>query len=601
MHIFTGIDRHFAEFIQELGGESDQKIWLAAALASQATQQGHVCLDMPSVAGRKLRNEENEDDPEVTCPDLDSWVEPLKRSRMVGLPGQYRPLILDQANRLYLYRYWMYERRVASYLVNRKWLFETIDMNILWNGIHRWFGEAGGINRQQIGALIAVCSSLCLITGGPGTGKTSLVVKILALLLEQVKGKSLRIALAAPTGKAAARLKEAVETAKSKLLGESSTLSALLPQEAFTLHRLLGIREGSSQPRYHEDFPLPFHVVIVDEASMVDLPLMAKLVSALPDKGRLILLGDKDQLASVEPGAIFGDICSALGADLPPDEFWKEEIWKAREPRDEKLKPVVSLTKNYRFDESSSLGRLSFSIKKGDGEKALDILQNGEGQGLSWRYLRNLSDLRESIHRLVQCDFLHYLSATALDEAFLIYVRFRVLCALRVGPYGVIGVNQLIESELASAGKIRPTGHWYHGQPILITQNDYRLKLFNGDVGLIFSQSQSGKEQTGSLRAYFPIEGGSFRDISPSRLPQHETVFAMTVHKSQGSEFDRAVLILPPEPSELLTRELLYTAVTRAKHSLEVWGNQEVFIQSVSRKVERRSGLRDHLMANFPL
>ena len=227
MPTLTEIDRHFAEFIQKLEGEHDEKVWLAAALTSQATQLGHVCLDIPLVAGKKIRNEENEEDRGLICPDLDSWVERLKLSRMVGFPGQYRPLILDQANRLYLYRYWNYEKRVASYLTNRKWLFETVDMDLLWNGIQRWFEKSEGISRQQIGVLIAVCSSLCVITGGPGTGKTSLVVKILALLLEQAKGKSLRIALAAPTGKAAARLKEAVEAAKTKLLGESSALACV--------------------------------------------------------------------------------------------------------------------------------------------------------------------------------------------------------------------------------------------------------------------------------------------------------------------------------------------------------------------------------------
>ena len=254
MPTLTDIDRHFAEFIQKLEGEHDEKIWIAAALASQATQLGHVCLDISLVAGKKIRNEEAEEDRGLVCPDLDSWVERLKHSRMVGLPGQYRPLILDRANRLYLYRYWMDEKRVASYLINRSWLFESVDMELLWKGIQRWFEKSEVMNPQQIGALIAVCSSLCLITGGPGTGKTSLVVKILALLLEQARGKPQRIALAAPTGKAAARLKEAVEAAKTKFVEDASPLAATLPQEAFTLHRLLGIRQRDGQPRYHEEF-----------------------------------------------------------------------------------------------------------------------------------------------------------------------------------------------------------------------------------------------------------------------------------------------------------------------------------------------------------
>ena len=406
MQTFTEIDRHFADFIQELEGEHDQKVWLAAALTSQATQRGHVCLDLPLVAGTKIHNEQDENDQGVSCPDLQTWIERLTLSQMVGSPGEYRPLILDQANRLYLYRYWNYEKQLANYLVNQHWLFDEVDFELLWKGIDRCFEKSEIIDWQQVAALIAVCSSLCVITGGPGTGKTSTVVKILALLLEQAKGKSVRVALAAPTGKAAARLKEAVEAAKASFLGEASPLAALLPQEAFTLHRLLGIREGVSQPRYHEKFPLPYHVVIVDEASMVDLPLMAKLAVALPANGRLILLGDKDQLASVEPGAIFGDICAALGSESPPQEFWKKfggerkselKPQRALDHHKGTLKPVVALAKNYRFDEKSNLGRLSLSINAGDGAKALDIMHEAGENTLSWRDLTNVSDLEASI------------------------------------------------------------------------------------------------------------------------------------------------------------------------------------------------------------
>ncbi len=312
-------------------------------------------------------------------------------------------------------------------------------------------------------------------------------------------------------------------------------------------------------------------------------------------------------MASAEPGAVFGDICSALGSDSPQEEPGgirgeKEsldfEAERTRGPHKQILKPVASLTKKYRFDETSSLGRLSLSIKAGDGERALEILQKGGEEGLAWNDLKNLSDLEDSIRRMAQREFLPYLSATSIAEAFAAFANVRVLCALRVGPYGVIAVNHLIESELAKLGKIRPRERWYHRQPILITQNDYRLKLFNGDVGLIFAETQTAREQGASLRAYFPIEGGWYRDILPSRLPQRETVFAMTVHKSQGSEFERVILILPSEPSELLTRELIYTAVTRGRQSLEIWGNKETSIQAVSRMVERASGLRDYLVAN---
>jgi exodeoxyribonuclease V alpha subunit len=598
---FNELDRHFADFTLKVARTDNEELWLAAALVSRYTQEGHVCLDLTSMAGRPVGIEEGWN---VQCPDLQLWLNSLRRSSVVGAPGDFRPLILDTANRLYLYRYWQYEAELAEFLKERtKRDRRPVDLERAKSSLSRLFPQlqSGETNWQRVAAIMALQRSLCVITGGPGTGKTSTVVRILALLLEQAAGKKLSIGLAAPTGKAAARLKEALKGSKLSLACIPEVL-AQIPEETFTLHRLLGPLGGSREFRHHRDNPLPYDVIVVDEASMIDLPLMAKLARAIPSQSRLILLGDKDQLASVEPGAVFGDIC----AGIPPsdtsgdlnDFIARPQVPRVQGPMGLQSDSVIVLRKSYRFDEASGIGRFSRLIHAGSSEAIEERLKTEPSDEVVWKRFRSPSDFQSNLESWVIDAYGKYLRTNDAMEAFPLFETCRILCALRKGPYGVLAVNQLVESILTRAGLIRRRGRWYRGQPVVISRNDYALRLFNGDVGLILEHQEGKEEDQTSLRAFFPGEDETFRAILPMKLPEHETVYAMTVHKAQGSEFDRVLLLLPDRWSEVLTRELIYTAVTRARRQVEIWGSLEILGQSILQKIERKSGLQDALSAD---
>ena len=458
----------------------------------------------------------------------------------------------------------------------------------------------GGADWQQVAAVAALRKRFCVISGGPGTGKTSTVVKIIALLLEQAKGAHLRIALAAPTGKSAARLGESVRLLKEKL-DCTEEIRGLIPDGVSTIHRLLGPTGGSVRFRYSNDNPLPFDAVIVDEASMVALPLMAKLATALRHDARLILLGDRDQLASVEAGAVLGDICGAGRKEPFSAEFAEFLAVMAGggqipvEPSGSSLPPLsdslVILKKNYRFGDMSGIGEVGRAVNNGAGENALELLRGGCRTDVTWHDVPKPNGLKKSLAEMVITGYSKYLAAETPAEALQLFDTYRVLCALRQGPYGVEGVNALVEGILAEKGLIDMNSRWYRGRPVMITVNDYNLKLFNGDVGIVFPDSETG----GNPRVYFPTPDGGVRKISPVRLPAHETVYAMTIHKSQGSEFERVLLLLPAHDSEVMTRELIYTGITRAKNAVEIWGDEKVFVTAVARKIERKSGLKDAL------
>ena len=602
---FTELDRHFADFMTQLAGTSEPELWIAAALVSYLTQKGHVCLELSRYAGRPLPSGPVAPSTGENFPELDCWLNLLRQSAVVGQPGEYRPLILDAANRLYLYRYWRYEQRLVEFLKDRvSCPVQIRQPETLKRGLERLFpGRDSEPDWQMIAALVSVLCRFAVITGGPGTGKTSTVVKILVLLLEQAGSGRYRIALAAPTGKAASRLKETVKLAK-RTLDCSQEILSLLPGEASTLHRLLGTLPDSTKFRHHRGNALPYDAVVVDEASMVDLPLMAKLVDALKKESRLILLGDKDQLASVEPGAVFGDICrgskgnsfspvfrttiqSVLGKELPE----KSQPASPGELQDS----IVLLKKSYRFGEGSGIGILSQIVNEGKVEEAIRVLKEGHYVDLVYREMGPHALWESDLDGRVLETCAAYLREEDIEKTFDAFSRFRILCALREGVSGVEALNQLLETLLFRKGIIRRRGPWYRGRPILITQNDYRLKVFNGDIGIVFPNELVGSSSDQSFWVYLPVEGGTFRRIPPLRLPGHETAYAMTVHKSQGSEFDRVLLILPPYPSEVLTRELVYTGITRARMHLEIWGNDEVLKWALSRCIERNSGLRDSL------
>jgi exodeoxyribonuclease V alpha subunit len=456
--------------------------------------------------------------------------------------------------------------------------------------------EEGGIDWQKVSALAAARRKFCVITGGPGTGKTTTVAKILALLMEQDKKQGLRTALVSPTGKGAARLQEAMKKAKEDL-GCEKSVKALIPDEASTIHRLLGTVVGSPYFRFNALNPLPVNAVVVDEASMVDLALMSKLVQALPPEARFILLGDRDQLSSVEAGAVLGDICDT-GQSHPFSKTFCEDIQKTigykirgAEDAPEMSDSIVQLNRSYRFGEDSGIASASRSINEGNADAALQILQDARREDLRWSPLPQPRSLPRALKDRGLEEFYYLFQTSDPEKAFEHLDRFRILCALRQGPFGVNAVNLLVEHLLREQDLIRGEGRWYRGRPVLITQNDYSLHLYNGDIGIALPDPGAG----GELRVFFQAPDGALRALHPVRLPEHETVYALTVHKSQGSEFDRLLLLLPDQDSPVLTRELLYTGITRAREGVEVWGRENAFRQAVSRRTTRVSGLRDTL------
>jgi exodeoxyribonuclease V alpha subunit len=341
-------------------------------------------------------------------------------------------------------------------------------------------------------------------------------------------------------------------------------------------------------------------VVIVDEASMVPLALMSRLVSAMKAESRLILLGDKDQLASVEAGAALGDICGGLNDEPFSDGFrvYIEGASGERVPVETSGRPLPPLTdslvilkRNYRFGMESGIGGLGSAIREGKGDEALARLRGDSSPDLKWRRSPPPSGMKAVLAEAVMAGYGRVLSCSSPEEALASFDCFRILCAVRKGPYGVETVNSLCEGVLAEMGRIDRVGPWYHGRPVMVTVNDYNIRLFNGDVGIALADTGRG----GEIRVFFPAPDGGVRSLSPVRLPPHETVYAMTVHKSQGSEFDRVLLILPATDSEILTRELIYTAVTRAKRGVEIWGDEKVFVDAVERRIRRSSGLKDAL------
>jgi len=595
----TPIDLHFAGFMASLANACPAAVRRAAALVSNAVAGGHVCLDLAEAARLRLP-EGFSDDPSPALPGR--WAEELLGSGVVGRPGEYRPLILDEAGRLYLHRYWRYERDLAAAILERAAApAPDLDPALLRDGLARLFPQPddGGTDWQKVAAIAALSRRFTVVSGGPGTGKTSTVVRIIALLLEQAGSTPFRIALAAPTGKAAARLRESVRKARESLDCPDG-IKERIPEGVSTIHRLLGPRQGSSRCRHDAGNPLPYDAVVVDEASMVALPLMARLAAALLPAATLILLGDRDQLASVEAGAVLGDICdtgqshgfspafSALIAEVTGEAAGP----RSGEPGDAQGSPLgdslVVLRRNYRFGDDSPIARISACVNRGDGEGALREM---DGETVSWHSLPPPEGLGRALADAVPEGYGDFLRETRPEEVLQRFDGFRILCALRRGPYGAEAANALAERILAERGLIDPTTRWYRGRPVMVTVNDYDLRLFNGDIGIVLPDP----EADGAPRVFFPAEDGGIRKLPPARLPAHETVYAMTVHKSQGSEFGRVLLILPDRETEILTRELVYTAVTRASVRVQVMGDAEVFKGAVSRRVRRNSGLRERL------
>ncbi len=600
--LVSHMDIHFARLMVKLEGRDVPELFLAAALVSTYKSKGDVCLDLSDIGGTAVTD--NGEDSFV-CPETDLWVEKLDKTSVVGKPGELKPLILDTKNRLYMYRYWEYQDNLVNLIKKRILEFDHhVDLIKLKQGLHRLFPEScqngdTAPDPQALSAFTAIYKKFSIISGGPGTGKTTIVAKILALLLEQKERQKLSIALCAPTGKAAARLQEAIKSSK-KNLNCSSSIKEKIPDDACTIHRLLGTIQGSPYFRFNKENKLPFDVVVVDEASMVDIALMSKLMDSLKQDAGIVILGDKDQLASVEAGAVLGDICSAdknSGFTLGFAEALKEVFeynfgpHKSKKETSSVSECVVKLVKSYRFGEKSGINKVSRAVNIGDGDTATMLLKQGKYRDISFMEVPRTEPLRHFIKEIAISGFTGYLKCKTPIEALQAFDRFRILCALRKGPFGVANINMLVEKILEDNRLIKSDNTWYAGRPVMINSNDYNLGLFNGDVGITLNEPDEGND----LKVFFPCPKRGVKMFHPSRLNDYETVFAMTVHKSQGSEFDKVLLLLPDRHSPVLTRELIYTGITRAKESVDIWGFEDVLRKGILKKTKRSSGLYDAL------
>lgn len=538
----TYLDHKFARFLAErskLQGEEKETFYSTVSRLSSSMREGHSCLQVNGLEKQILGNT-----------DLVLQVGEQESEEV-------RPLVLS-GNNLYLQKYYSYERRLAEQVAELAAARNSPDL--IKEHLESLFpGETIESSDQMKAAVTAMERSFLVVNGGPGTGKTTTVVKMLALLLLH-QDQGLRIALAAPTGKASMRLSESVAGALT-YLDLPSDVQESIPGTALTLHRLLGVKKHSPQFRHNHYNPLPYDVVVVDEASMVDLAMMSKLVDAMKAGTRLILLGDKDQLASVESGAVLADFIESL-----PESS-------------------VELQKTYRFD--YNIKALATSINTADHSSVWEQITAG---------VENVSHLLETdLSSYIAKKYGEYLSfvqggppadEARIKEIFTRFNKFQVLCGESYTEFGVNNVNKVVERRLALAGFNCKHGDWYNGRPVLITQNDYGLNLYNGDIGIcLWDRQLSG------YRVWFERGEGKVTSCVPSLLPTHETVYAMTIHKSQGSEFEEVLIVLPKEDNRVLSRELIYTAVTRAKKAVTIMGEASVIRSALLRQHQRQSGL----------
>lgn len=603
-------DVHVAARLASLAGESDETVMLAVALAVRAPRLGHVHVDLAWIRETAaVDSEEPVDLSTLPWPDVETWIEAVAGSKLVAVgetgDAAARPLRL-LGTWLYLDRYWSEERWVAEDLLAMSAPVADVALDALATDSARVFsGESD--DRQKLAAASAVLRRLSVVAGGPGTGKTTTVALIVALLCEQAVragGRMPLVALAAPTGKAAARLEEAVHEEALRLDVAEPVREQLLSLSASTLHRLLGRRpETYSRFRHDRNHRLPHDVVMVDETSMVSLSLMARLIEAIRPEARLVLVGDPGQLASIEAGAVLGDIVGPaadgllIGADARArlSAATAVDVPASDPPSGATIGDgIVVLNRVHRF--GGGIARLATAVRRGDVERVLALLEDPTDD-VAWIPVDVGSGAVDALDRVragaVAAGRAVFEAATAGQglDALAALASFRILCAHRRGPYGVSTWTTRVESWLAAElNGLALDDRWYVGRPLLVTENDYELRLYNGDTGVIVQSAGDPDRVSAAFE-----RRGEIVEYSPTRLSAIDTVYAMTIHKSQGSQFDTAAVLLPDPGSRILSRELLYTAVTRAQRRLIVAGTPEAVALAVQRPVARASGLRRRL------
>ncbi|MDP5030527.1 MAG: exodeoxyribonuclease V subunit alpha [Paraglaciecola sp.] len=624
--ILRPLDKAFALFIAEgLDAQHPEQylnVSLLSAYLSASLGEQHSCIALSQIQGVFAPDFYFAEQAELTrYLQLCSMVEVITLPFSIAKLSCNKPIVLD-GNSLYLQRYWLYEGELAEQILARASQQKGVDELGSLQLLKQLFSTASQqeLDWQQVAVCLAARQMISFITGGPGTGKTTTVTKLLALLqgLARAKDKVLSIKLVAPTGKAAARLTESIAVAKLKLPAE---LQQNLPEQCQTIHRLLGARPLSPYFKANVTQPLHLDVLVVDEASMVDLPLMSKLFSALPSKAQVILLGDKDQLASVEAGSVLSDICAAvtsqaqhsgLAAYSPAMQqqlqqdlqlpISKQQV--SAQPTSHIQDNLVMLQKSHRFSASSGIGQLATHINQGEIQPSITLLKASTMADVSWvepkaTFSKAIYD--EQLQTLVlnlMPIYRSYFSAIKqgnLQFAFACLARQQVLCAQRNGPWGVGELNRVIQQELSAQGLITTSQDFYTGRPVILTRNDHNLKLFNGDIGIVMPDPANPS----LTKVWFNMAEGHLSGFLPNRIPPHDTLYAMTIHKSQGSEFEQVHLCLPlinqQSKGRGLSRELLYTGLTRAKQNFTLYAQQQALQICLKQQCVRGSGLAQRL------
>ncbi|MFD2532324.1 exodeoxyribonuclease V subunit alpha [Gracilimonas halophila] len=585
--IITGIEKEFVRLLIELDKDVSKPVLLAAASCVFAQQQGHLCIDLsnPESLPDFLFEDENtgiQIDQNV----LEIWENELQRSKLVSQNGELAPLVLEN-RRLYFHRFWKYEEELTKWIKQRSSVTNAInkqDQKIL-AGLLRSGGDLFEVDWQQVAVCLSFLKDLVVISGGPGTGKTYTVLNIIAAQAKAHPEEKFKIALAAPTGKAARRLINSIEEGKVHL-PDIFKDGIELPEHALTVHKLLGADHNGSNFKFDQDNQLPYDLVIVDEASMLDITMWVRLIRAVGPDTKLIVLGDKDQLASVEAGSILGDICGGENSFSEQIAATVGKLTGASIPVAKNVPSVndciVFLTKSYRFGEQSGIQKLAEAINRADPTEVLKVLKDPEFSDVAI-----IEPSRESIDKLIETfSIQHYeeYNSKSQDLRMKEANRKKILCAIRKSDLGVEQLNSWSEYRIKRKNNLLTSNEWYDGRPVMATRNDAILRIRNGEIGLYNEEQES-----------VIFEGEQDVVVSPTRLSGYEPAFAITIHKSQGSEFENVAIVLPSKENSILSKEILYTAVTRARLNTLLVAHEEIVIKSVLRSVSRNSGVRHKL------
>jgi exodeoxyribonuclease V alpha subunit len=601
---FRAIDRQFARYLQRCH-RADEFAALAGAVTSAILDDGHSCLKFAELCGQLWGEEDGET---IHLPDADQWIASLKDSEAVGDPGEKKPLILDDG-RLYLYKYFNFEKNVAERIRSMSVVEDVSVPDAVVALARKIFNEemdlsAWGGQLQAAGAFLPFFSRLSIITGGPGTGKTTVLAGILALLCANAAacGEDFPvIRLAAPTGKAAQRMGESIRAAALNIPDHDikEHLLRLIPS---TIHTLLGLHGDSPKPKRNHETPIDASIVVIDEASMMDITLFARLIDALPDNARLILLGDRYQLASVQAGCVMADICDTLLPNSFSGAFatcvnraiTRKENHITADRSARPLTPVVELQYSYRFKAGMPIAEVSGAVNQGDADRSIASLTAVQREEDSCR-LRPYPGEKELAELIVK-EYAPLFAATTPEAALKQMEKFMVLTVLNDGRFGRTGINQAVYRAYGSVPRVRP---------IKITENSPQHKLFNGDMGVIIRTKDD--EGTVMERAWFPsvsdgksaspetADAAAPRPFLVGALPAYVDALAITIHNSQGSEFEKVAIVLPEKDMSILTREILYTSITRAKKIAVLYGTEQIIKDAVAKKITRHSGLAARL------